>query len=72
MVDNGEISKVVTLDRPTLGLYMPPLTWGAQYDYSEDAVLLVLASHTYDANDYIHEYEEFTKFVDPSKPDGRS
>lgn len=59
MVDNGETRTVVTLDRPTLGLHMPPMTWGAQYDYSEDAVLLVLASHVYDAKDYIHDYEEF-------------
>lgn len=41
------------------GLHMPPLTWGSQYDYSQDAVLLVLASHPYDAADYIHDYEEF-------------
>lgn len=59
MVDDGETRTVVTLDRPTVGLHMPPMTWGAQYDYSEDAVLLVLASHIYNADDYIHEYEEF-------------
>lgn len=59
MVDDGEIREVVNLNRPDIGLYMPPLTWGAQYDYSADAVLLVLASHKYDANDYIHDYEEF-------------
>lgn len=59
MVDNGHERVVVQLDRPTLGLHMPPLTWGAQYDYSKDAVLLVLASHNYDAEDYIHDYEEF-------------
>ena len=59
MVDDGSRREVVTLDRPSLGLYMPPLTWGAQYDYSPDAVLIVLASHPYDADDYIHEYEEF-------------
>lgn len=63
MVDNGETRSVVTLDRPTLGLHMPPLIWGAQYDYSEDAVLLVLASHVYDADDYIHDYEEFIAVV---------
>lgn len=59
MVDDGEKRAVVRLDRPTLALHMPPMTWGAQYDYSEDAVLLVLASHVYDANDYIHDYDEF-------------
>lgn len=64
MVDNGQTRSVVTLDRPTLGLHMPPLTWGAQYDYSNDAVLLVLASHVYDPDDYIHEYDEFLEIVE--------
>lgn len=59
MVDDGDRRTVVTLDRPSLGLYMPPLTWGTQYDYSSDAVLVVLASHPYDAGDYIHDYDEF-------------
>jgi len=63
MVDDGEVREVVTLDRPSLGLHMPPLTWGAQYDYSDDAVLVVLASHQYDAEDYIHDYDEFVEKV---------
>ena len=63
MVDDGETRTVVVLDRSTLGLHMPPLTWGAQYDYSPDAVLLVLASHPYDADDYIHDYDEFITYV---------
>ena len=67
MVDNGETRQVISLDRPNLGLHMPPMTWGAQYDYSEDAVLLVLASRVYEADDYVHEYDEFLKFVASSK-----
>ncbi len=59
MVDDGDRRRVLTLDRPSLGLYMPALTWGTQYDYSPDAVLVVLASHPYDAGDYIHDYDEF-------------
>jgi hypothetical protein len=66
MVDNGDARQVVTLDRPSLGLHMPPLTWGAQYDYSDDAVLVVLASHPYDADDYIHDYDEFVSVVNAS------
>jgi UDP-2-acetamido-3-amino-2,3-dideoxy-glucuronate N-acetyltransferase len=63
MVDDGETRQVFSLDRPDLGLHMPPLTWGAQYDYSDDAVLLVLASRIYEAEDYIHDYEEFLEYV---------
>lgn len=59
VVDDGTTREEVVLDRPSLGLYMPALTWGTQYRYSSDAVLLVLASHAYDADDYIHDYDEF-------------
>jgi dTDP-4-dehydrorhamnose 3,5-epimerase-like enzyme len=63
MVDDGDRRQVISLDRPSVGLHMPALTWGTQYDYSPDAVLVVLASHVYDANDYIHEYDEFLALV---------
>ena len=59
VVDDGVNREEVVLDRPSLGLYMPALTWGTQYRYSADAILLVLASDPYDADDYIHDYEEF-------------
>lgn len=60
IVDDGTHREEFRLDRASLGLYMPALTWGTQYEYSEDAILLVLASHPYDADDYIHDYDEFT------------
>lgn len=59
VIDDGTHREEVVLDSPTKGLYMPALTWGTQYDYSPDALLLVLASDLYDADDYIHEYAEF-------------
>lgn len=63
MVDNGEERKVISLSSNSQALHMPPGTWGAQYDYSEDAILLVLASQAYDPDDYIHDYEEFLAFI---------
>ncbi|MBW4032838.1 MAG: WxcM-like domain-containing protein [Acidobacteria bacterium] len=59
LIDDGSTSREIVLDRPDLGLYMPPLTWGTQRDYSPDALLLVFASHEYEAADYIEDYEEF-------------
>jgi len=59
IVDDGSTRQEILLDRPNIGLYVPPLIWGTQYRYSEDAVLLVFASHPYDAADYIREYDEF-------------
>jgi hypothetical protein len=57
--DDGLHKKEFRLDAPHLGLYMPSLIWGAQYQYSSDAVLLVLASGHYDEADYIRTYQEF-------------
>jgi len=59
VVDNGEMRQEFQLDRPDVGLYMPPMTWGTQYNYSPDAILLVFASHEYDADDYIRDYDQF-------------
>ncbi|HXH29471.1 MAG TPA: WxcM-like domain-containing protein [Bacteriovoracaceae bacterium] len=68
MVDDGLNRTEVTLDRPSLGIYLPPLTWGVQYKYSVDAVLLVFASHYYDNNDYIRDYAEFISLTKTSEP----
>jgi len=35
------------------------MVWAIQYKYSRDAVLLVLASHPYDAADYVRDYDAF-------------
>jgi len=59
VVDNGKERRQVRLDRPDVGLYMPAMLWGAQFQYSSDAVLGVFASHAYDDEDYIREYEDF-------------
>lgn len=59
VVDDGRSSAEVRLTRPSLGVYMPPMTWAVQYKYTPDAVLLVLASQAYDPEDYIRTYSEF-------------
>lgn len=59
VADDGRQRREFTLDRPNLGLHLPPMVWGIQYKYSADALLLVFASHYYDASDYIRDYDEF-------------
>lgn len=59
MVDDGLSHAEVVLDRPNLGLYIPPMIWGTQHKYSTDAVLLVFASKPYDPDDYIRDYEQY-------------
>jgi UDP-2-acetamido-3-amino-2,3-dideoxy-glucuronate N-acetyltransferase len=59
LVDDGTRRAEITLDDPTVGLYMPPMIWGTQYRYSRDALLLVYASQAYDPADYIRDYSKF-------------
>ena len=63
IADDGMRRQEFLLDRDSLGVYLPPMTWAAQFDYSPDAELLVLASHAYDAADYIRDYDEFLRRV---------
>lgn len=59
VADDGTNREEFILDKPNVGLHLPPMTWGIQYRYSSDAVLLVFASHYYDSADYIRKYDEF-------------
>jgi acetyltransferase-like isoleucine patch superfamily enzyme len=63
VVDNGVHREEFILDSPYLGLYLPPKIWGIQYKYSADTILMVFASHEYDSQDYIRDYDEFLKMV---------
>lgn len=62
-VDNGFETDIVELNRPRMGLYLPRMLWKDMYDFSQDSVLLVLASEHYDGSEYIRDYEEFIKEV---------
>lgn len=64
LLDDGIHREVHILDSKAKGLYIPPLVWGEQYDYTHDAVLLVFASHAYDADDYVRDYEDFLGLKD--------
>lgn len=63
VADDGEHSEEFELNCPWLGLHLPPRVWGIQYKYSPDAVLMVYASHSYDPNDYIRDYDDFIREV---------
>ena len=59
VVDDGKTRQEIALDEPSTGLYLRPGTWAIQYKYSVDSVLVVLASHGYDPDDYIRDYDSF-------------
>ena len=62
-LDNGKETKVVPLEKPYEGLYVANNIWREMYDFSPDAVLMVLASEVYNEEDYIRDYDEFLRFV---------
>ena len=53
--------EIYHLDYPHTGIYLPTMVWKDMYDFSEDSVLLVLASEHYNPGEYIRDYEEFCK-----------
>ncbi len=62
-LDDGMEQKVVCLDKPNVGLYLAHNIWREMYDFSPDAVLMVLASDIYDESDYIRDYDAFLETV---------
>ena len=54
---------IFSLNRPHTGVYIPKLVWKNMYDFSEDSVLLCLASEHYDSSEYIRDYDEFVARV---------
>lgn len=64
LLDNGKEKKVVPLEKPYEGLYVANNMWREMFDFSEDAVLMVLASELYDESDYIRDYDAFLKFAE--------
>lgn len=59
VLDDGKIREEVLLNTPNQGLLIEGLIWREMYDFSQDCVLVVLASEHYDENDYIRDYQQF-------------
>lgn len=60
-LDNLQRKQEILLDSPQKVLLLEPNDWHEMYDFSEDCVLLVLASHYYDPEDYIRDYKMFVE-----------
>jgi hypothetical protein len=68
ITDDGTIRHEFVLDSPSKGLYLPPGIWGVQYKHQANTILLVLASHEYDKNDYIRDYSDFMSYITSKRP----
>ena len=61
-LDDGEVKRTFLLNRPYQGLYVVPGIWRTLEDFSSGSVCMVLASHGYNKEDYIRDYDEFLKY----------
>ncbi|MEN5233461.1 FdtA/QdtA family cupin domain-containing protein [Sphingobacterium faecium] len=61
-LDDGKYKRQVFLNRPNMGLHIPPGIWASEMNFSSGAICLVLASHTYSEVDYIRNYEDYLKY----------
>tara|TARA_Y100001933_G_scaffold41296_1_gene38006 strand:- start:142 stop:555 length:414 start_codon:yes stop_codon:yes gene_type:complete len=61
-LDDGKNKKTVRLDRPFLALHIKKGIWRETRNFTSGAICMVIASHKYDNQDYIHDYEDFLKF----------
>ena len=60
-IDNGHSEAFIELNKPMMGLYIPTMVWKDMYDFTEESILLVLASTHYNGKEYIRDYEEYKK-----------
>lgn len=65
LLDDGRNKKIVTLNRPDYALMVVPGIWRELFEFSSGAICLVLASHKYDENDYLRDYQEYINYVKP-------
>jgi hypothetical protein len=62
LLDDGKVQRQVQLNRPYLGLHIPPGIWASEVNFSSGSVCLVLASHAYSEPDYLRSYPDFIRW----------
>ncbi len=66
LVDDGSVKRQVMLNRPNVGIHIPPGIWASEINFSAGAICLVLASHLFDQHDYIRDYDEYKSYIQNS------
>jgi oxalate decarboxylase/phosphoglucose isomerase-like protein (cupin superfamily) len=62
LLDDGRTKRVVQINRPYVGLHIPPMIWASEINFSSGSICLVLASHGYSEGDYLRSYEDYLAF----------
>lgn len=63
LLDDGKYKRQFFLNRPNIGVHIPPGIWASEVNFSSGAICLVLASHGYDEQDYIRNYQEYLEYL---------
>ena len=59
LLDDGKTKRLVQLNRPYMGMHIPPGIWASEINFSSGSICLVLVSHRYNENDYIRIYDDY-------------
>ncbi|MDN3676663.1 FdtA/QdtA family cupin domain-containing protein [Flavobacterium paronense] len=62
LLDDGKTKRLILLNKPDIGLHVPPGIWASEINFSSGSICLVLASELYDENDYFRDYKKFMKW----------
>lgn len=63
VTDSVSYDEVITLDQPHEGIYIPRMVWKDMFAFSEDSILLCLASEAYDSEEYIRSYDKYSELM---------
>jgi len=67
LLDDGNTKRLIQLNRPHIGLHIPPEVWASEINFSSGSICLVLASHVYSESDYIRDYNDFLSYNNQKK-----
>lgn len=67
ILDNGFERESVHLSSPDQGLIIENFIWREMENFSQDCVIMVLASEYYDESDYIRNYDDFKRLTNESR-----
>lgn len=65
LLDDGRTQRLIQLNRPYIGLHIPPMIWASEINFSSGSICLVMASHCYSEKDYIRKYDDFLHMRKP-------
>lgn len=63
LLDDSITKRQVLLNRPDLGLHIPPGIWASELNFSSGSICLVLASHEFNEQDYLRNYDDYLKYI---------